>query len=621
MKNFVRTPWIWLCALSAAAVGGGAEAGQWINRVKPEYCITAEQALEWHQAKAAFGPTYAGSSGWLKYMEYLEPRFKAAGLVDASHIDVAYNLYQVNDFPSVAPGVLELISDGTSVPVASYGMTSGFTPPTGLTARMVYYDPATPPADADLAGKIVVFSTVKVPEPPFTNIYMNNYVVPDYLWRNDNDTFPPLWTNVPPSLTTSYHYRWHTSQVAGFATIGMRAKAAGMVIVYDISPEGARGITQRSLYTADGDPHSPYVNCPTLVLDRVAGRKVLTDAKAGKNARLKLQADFVPVVGWQYIGFLPGKDYGTKDDEWIVLGTHTDGMALTQDNGALGILGVINYFKHIPQAERPRTIMVFLECRHFMPGGENKWTEFNYFGPAHHPEHAAKVVSTLDMEHMGELETRETGPGGNTYELSGRVETSTIGLYNNNPWSLRIAAQAVTEHRWPRVSIQSNGPTEPGINGGYMTSARTPMMVGSSLRPKKPGIGFAGNWPGAHTQVYSGLRYFDPKLFRTQVLGMSQIVGELMLVKPVVIDLGWGNLHAMLANLNGDLFVTPVKWANRKAAFFDTYARVFSQVESGDLSSARAGLEALKSELLSEVTPAEAMPLIVVIDEQIAKLQ
>ena len=37
----------------------------------------------------------------------------------------------------------KLISDGTPVPVvASYGMTSGSTPSEGITAQMLYYDPA-----------------------------------------------------------------------------------------------------------------------------------------------------------------------------------------------------------------------------------------------------------------------------------------------------------------------------------------------------------------------------------------------------------------------------------------------------------------------------------------------
>ena len=60
--------------------------------------------------------------------------------------------------------VEKLVTDGTPVPVvASYGMTSGSTPPEGITAPMLYYDPAHPPAAGEIAGKILVFETAPYP--------------------------------------------------------------------------------------------------------------------------------------------------------------------------------------------------------------------------------------------------------------------------------------------------------------------------------------------------------------------------------------------------------------------------------------------------------------------------
>jgi hypothetical protein len=611
----------------AGATGPAGPAGTvntaanafWLTNNNPAYMITAQQGLDWHRIKASFGPTYAGSVGWKGYMAYIEPLFAAAGIIDVEHIDMPYNFYTVNDFP-VDPGVKGLVSDGTAVTVASYGMTSGNTPAAGITAPMIYYDAAAPPADAAMAGKIVVFPCVKVPNPPFTNSFMSSYVVPDYLWRNDNDTFWPLWTNVPPSNTSSYHYRWNWSQVGGFATIGIRAKAAGMVVVYDMAPGGAKGVTQRSVYTTDGGPKSPYVNCPTLTLDRVAGAKVITDAKAGKTANLKLIAEFVPSLGKGYYGFLPGKNYGSVKDEWIVIGSHTDAMSLTEENGALGILGVINYFKNIPQSERPRTLMVYLDCRHFMPGGESSWPEFNYFGTAHHPELNEKVVATVGMEHMGELETIETGVGGNDYGLSGRVEASFIGVYGNNPWSVKVAAKAVVDNNWPRVSIQSNGTNEPGVNGGYMASVKAPMMIGSTLEPRKPGIGLAGNWPGSQTQTFAQLGVFDANLFHTQVAGMAQIIGELMLVEPIVIDLGWGSMHATINNLAETAFNDAAKAGGQKAALLNLYALMFEEVELGDLSTAKVKLQTMKTNVTAQIKTANATALLTLIDAQIAKL-
>ena len=95
--------------------------------------------------------------------------------------------------------VEKLVTDGTPVPVvASYGMTSGSTPPEGITAQMLYYDPAHPPAESQIAGKILVFQTPKQPAPPYNNNFLDNYTLTDYEWRSPGK-WAPLFT--PPPLT------------------------------------------------------------------------------------------------------------------------------------------------------------------------------------------------------------------------------------------------------------------------------------------------------------------------------------------------------------------------------------------------------------------------------------
>ena len=105
----------------------------------------------------------------------------------------------------------------------------------------------------------------------------------------------------------------------GFAAIGIKGQAAGLVVVYDLSPGAAFGLVQRSVYTPDGRAAlgAKYVNCPTLTLDRVNGAKVLADAKAGKRGTLTLTARFSRDTGKAIIAHLPGKNYGTLQDEQI----------------------------------------------------------------------------------------------------------------------------------------------------------------------------------------------------------------------------------------------------------------------------------------------------------------
>src|SRR5215831_21085144 len=145
-----------------------------LARINPKFMITPRTALEWNTFKAAeCGPTYAGSVGWKKFTDHLVTKMHEFGAVGFEYIDMPYDHYIVEDWPDRRThihdsgiAVEKLVSDGTPVPVvASYGMTSGHTSPEGLTAQMIYYDAAHPPADADIAGKILVCETPNYPDP------------------------------------------------------------------------------------------------------------------------------------------------------------------------------------------------------------------------------------------------------------------------------------------------------------------------------------------------------------------------------------------------------------------------------------------------------------------------
>jgi len=164
------------------AVAGAAGTGlsrqrptaQGITRIAPELMITPRQAWDWHVFKSECGPTYAGSTGWKRFTDFLVSKMQEFGAIDLDYIEIPYDHYIVDDWPDRRThmqdsgiAVEKIVSDGTPVPVvASYGMTSGFTPPDGITAQMLYYDPAHPPAATDIAGKILVFQTAPYPDPP-----------------------------------------------------------------------------------------------------------------------------------------------------------------------------------------------------------------------------------------------------------------------------------------------------------------------------------------------------------------------------------------------------------------------------------------------------------------------
>ena len=249
--------WAQSSLASASAFGGAGTASTKIN---PAFMITPQQAREWHLFKAQAGPTYAGSAGWKRFTDYrhLEDarvrrrrlRLRRNPLRPLHRRRLAGSAHAHPRLRRVA--VEKLVTDGTPVPVvASYGMTSGSTPPEGITAPMLFTIPRDPPAAADIAGKILVFQTAAQPGPPYSNSFLDNYTLTDYEWRSPGK-WAPLFTPPPTSVTNSYHCRWVWSQLKGFASIGIKARAAGIVVVYDLSPGAAFGLAQRSVYTQKG---------------------------------------------------------------------------------------------------------------------------------------------------------------------------------------------------------------------------------------------------------------------------------------------------------------------------------------------------------------------------------
>jgi len=624
-----------LWAQGRAALAPAATSASAFSGIHAPFVITPRQALDWHLFKAQCGPTYAGSTGWKRFTDFLIAKLPEVGAVDLDYVEIPYDHYIVDDWPErrrhahdSRDAVERLITDGTPVPVvASYGMTSGFTPPEGMTARLQYYDPAKPPDASEIAGRILVFETAKYPAPPYSNSFLDNYTPTDYEWRSPGE-WPPLFTPPPPSVMTSYHSRWVWSQLNGFAAIGIKARAAGIVVVYDLAPGAAFGLAQRSVYTQDGKAGlgASYVNCPTLTLDRVNGAKVVLDAKAGKSATLTLTARFQRDTGKAIVAYLPGRDYGTPTDEQVLIATHTDAMSLVEENGGLGLLGIASYFNRLPRPARARTLTLYFDCRHFMPGGEASWPEFDYY--TIHPERLKTIVATIGVEHMGGRQTIETGPGGNQYTYSGArpedggVITSLMDVFNNNIWLVEAIARAATANHWPRVDVKSG--EGPGVNGGFQGRVKSPMNKGRAYRI--PGIGLAGDWPGAWTQTYAqvdteaGAHGFDENYFVEQVAGLTQLAGELMLVKPLVIDLGWGALKTAIVGLKDASFITPGEATVHRGGLLKMYVETFRRVEAGALAQARSGLNDLGAAIAARVVAADRDGLRAAADGLLAKM-
>ena len=679
-----------------------------LMRTNPSKMITPQQALSWATMKSALGPTYTGSGGGVPWNNFVTTTAQEFGGVDLFTQNLPYNLYTVPDWPNPLTHIYgsgveveKMISNGTPVPVvASYGMTSGATPTSGLTAQMVYC-PSTTSASGSvtttcpgsIAGKIVVCAVP--PYPPANPGSNGPYAYPSgilqlYAYTDAEARFEsnppinpatgvgfPLWTAVPPTVQTSHYYRWNFSMVGSCLNAGLAGNAAGEVWVYDLSPGGAFGLLLREVYAAagspaQGGPGTVYQNMPTLALDRVNGAKVLADAQAGATATIWLlptgvadncsstastsggsaSCGFVPVQGKYVVAYLPGKYYGTPQDQYINIATHMDAQSLVEEDGALGMLGMMYYFNQIPQSQRPKTLQFWFDSRHFMPGAEGQWSIYDYFNL--NPQKKTPVVGYMSLEHMGGRATQETGTpdglGADTYsyinaapEDGGDID-ALLTISNNNLWMINAVNQAAQDNNWVRM-FAASGPVAPGMLGGYQKSVNSAELKGS------PGFGLAGDWPGNWTQSYSQLTTeagcptpttctsvpgWDANYFVATTAGMTELAGKMMAQTnfKIVSDLGWGSIASGIqctisaicvttpttGLLPDSSFKAPASAPTQRAQLNSDYQTAFQYVVQGQYRQAINGLNTLQSDINNFIGGTIATKFSILIGGQITKL-
>lgn len=588
---------------------------------------TAAKIQDWLDQRDQAGPAYTGGPAWKKFMALIESELTALGAADIVHNPFPYTRWYTTEFPDKSGW--SLTSDGKPVDVAAYGTQSGSTGPNGVTAPMVLYDLNLPvetrPALTALAGKIVVvkqqpFSTfatparvplgVSAPQNPFA--YCGNppackppvagedapspqwrdpgpqMSYRDYEYRSDEDQFPtPLFEKIPVNFESSFRNRDQFGQSRDIITnVLMPSGAAAAVTVMDMSPLASAGTRIHAT------PRQS--NVPLLMLDRVAGEKVLSDAASGKTAKLVLDAHQEEnATAYEIVATLPGRDYGTAKDQAILLATHVDGPSIVEDNGALGILAVLNYYAKIPRAERPKSIVVYFESRHFVPGTEPSYpldiTEAL-------PERFKNVVGGLALEHFGGLQFAETG---NTYASTGRAATTFFWGWPNR-LAIAEATKAIKDQAVPRAI--NDVPARPGIHGmpqaAWLGGGFSHYLVELG---GWPGWHISGDWPSAGFQAYypSGKDRVNADIFLKQASAAVQLSNVLMTKDAVALAPAWGYLETSIATMDDKEFVTP----NARGLLKEDFEAVFSLVRQGRYADIEGTLAQMKEHASRVLSP------------------
>lgn len=497
-----------LCGLSAGTVIGLAPVralaatGSPLTSINRAWMVSEREALDWHKLKDSKGPALAGSPSWRSFLEFLEVKLKEYGCVDVSRSAWTFNRLETSVWPDDSKW--GLVSNGRRVPVANFGANCGTTSAQGVTAELVLWDPAAKP---DVKGKIVVYRPV--PRADVRQAFADS----DYELRTPFDSWPVEGKPVPQAQTD-------VPSISNVVWDEMTATSTFVEQVRGLQPAGvifAMNLNQAltaGLYTF-GVPND--YDFPSVYVDRRNGDAVIADAQARRTATVRVEGARVPSEAYQLIAYLPGRDYGTAKDEQIQLRTHTDGPSISQDDGALGLLGVVKYVSRVPQKDRPRSLMIEMDCRHFMPGMERSWGEQDYF--TKNPKARDKIVAMVAMEHMGQIEYVEDGEG---IKPSGRsMETWVYSSADQG--MLDAALKAAKDNSVRSVVIRSPG--RPGVNG----KSQGPWygMSGGGRFLGLPTYGMQGDL-GAYWAHSAKIDRFDARSYVRQVGMFSQLVGYLM---------------------------------------------------------------------------------------------
>jgi hypothetical protein len=359
----------WAASISALTIAG--PAGTRLVRLagaagaahvyQPNLLPTQQQVWNQQLWMAKLGPKYTGNAAHATFVEFLATEFKKASC------DVARKRYTLPRWDAkrweitIAPASGERFK----APVTSYFPYSGQTPAAGVTGGLVYAGSNPKFTLTGLQGKIALIDFA-------TNTREWAKVYQQWGINPPTETFPDAMRPARGAVNDLTQFQ--------------KAGAIGVILGWtDISDANA------------ADQYTPFSRPPQGIPGLYVGRATLDRLKAlaasGANATVVLEADTIPDTPTDtLIATLPG-----STDEVVIVNTHTDGPNATEENGALGILALANYFAKIPKSERRRTLVFPLTTGHFA----SPWVPSIRGVIDKHPEIIRRAVAAVTVEHLG----------------------------------------------------------------------------------------------------------------------------------------------------------------------------------------------------------------------------
>jgi hypothetical protein len=284
-----------------------------------------------------------------------------------------------------------------------------------------------------------------------------------------------------PHVSTPY--QWFSPLGATYAELAGRCR--GLVYCWtNVSDERARWVyAPPSIAPSTATIPAIWVGAGTAAILR-------TLSAEGASIGIRLDAQVFPHAPTDtLIATLPG-----ASDEVLAIGTHTDGVNIVEENGALAVLSLGLQAAGLPEAQRPRSLALYLATGHFAGAAlTDPTTATGPYGKLgadaagawrDHPEIVSKTVVALAAEHLGATEWAETsagfGPTGlpeaqHWYVGSQAAGTTTApDAANQVIADVTLAAGAGYPERLLRMQVEKTG--QPSPESGPATTNAIPSM-------------------------------------------------------------------------------------------------------------------------------------------------
>lgn len=237
--------------------------------------------------------------------------------------DMGYEVHQTPyTFKRWQPKNVALSVDGKPIHVSSAFHYSGLTPPQGVTAKLVEVGNH-PLGFVRAMGKIAVCHIKNLSKISSKIAFDKRKSYPADL-EIEKSYRGPVSTSFVKTLLTFW-----SAQLSGMK---------GMVCIWeDMSADMVEGQVLNFIMH--------YLNVPIVWVNEKDGQAVLAAAKKHASATLTLDGTLEQASTKSFYVVLKGKK---PTNEAIIINTHTDGCNFCEENGAIGLLRMMQYFKDHP---------------------------------------------------------------------------------------------------------------------------------------------------------------------------------------------------------------------------------------------------------------------------------